>query len=123
MSADLPIACSLSATELPVRLAEMADLGRAALLDARVDGGRAELRFASGACVRERVDAIVVAESRCCEFLTMSVAAERDTVLLIIDAPGGAEDVLPQFVEAFSRPDAGRLTSASTSTSCPSRSA
>lgn len=37
----------------------------------RNDGTRAELRFAAGAGVRERVDAIVAAESDCCAFLTM----------------------------------------------------
>ncbi len=35
MSAQLPIVCSLTATELPVRLAEIADLGRTALLSGR----------------------------------------------------------------------------------------
>jgi hypothetical protein len=40
MPAELPIACSLSATELPQRLKEMADLGRAALVDVHECGGR-----------------------------------------------------------------------------------
>ncbi len=48
-----------------------------------------------------RVEAIVAAESRCCAFLTMHVADEPDPVVIIIDAPEGAEDVLAQFVDAF----------------------
>jgi hypothetical protein len=101
MPTELPIACSLNATELPARLAEMAALGRDALLDARTGQTRAELRFAGGAGVCERAKAIVAAESQCCAFLTMAVTAESDTVLLAIDAPEGAEIVLAELVDAF----------------------
>jgi hypothetical protein len=101
MPAELPIACSLSATELPARLAEMAALGDAALVDERQDATHAELRFAGGAGVRERVEAIVDAESRCCAFLTMRVTGEPDAVVLTIDAPEGAELVLQELLDAF----------------------
>lgn len=101
MSAELPIACSLTATELPKRLAEMATLGQAALVDAHTTPTRAELRFAAGDGVRQRVDAIVVAESSCCSFLTMTVSDEPDLVVLTIDAPEGAEPVLEELVTAF----------------------
>src|ERR671920_516254 len=62
MTTELPIACSLSATELPVRQAQMAELGRDALLVATVDGCRAELRFARRPGVRERVERFVAGE-------------------------------------------------------------
>jgi len=101
MPAELPIACSLSATELPERLAEMAALGRAALVDAVADTTRAQLRFSAGAGVGERVRAIVAAEARCCTFLTMRVTHDRDTVVLTVDAPAGAELVLAGLVDAF----------------------
>jgi hypothetical protein len=101
MPAELPIACSLSGTELPVRLAEMAALGDAALVDARQDATHAELRFAAGAGVRERVEAIVAAESDCCAFLAMRVTGEPDAVVLTVDAPEGAELVLQELLDAF----------------------
>jgi hypothetical protein len=101
MPAELPIACSLSVTELPARLAEMAALGDAALMDARQDATHAELRFAAGATVHERVSAIVAAESRCCAFLTMRVSETPDAVVLAIDAPESAEVVLAELVDAF----------------------
>ena len=101
MPPDLPIACTLTATELPERLAEMAELGRAALLEATASGRRAELRFAAGAGVRDRIDAIVAAEAQCCAFLTMSVTEDADTVVLVIDAPEGAEPVVSELVGAF----------------------
>lgn len=101
MSAEPPIACSLSATELPTRLAEMAALGDAALLDVRHAGTHAELRFAAGGGVRERLEAVVAAESECCAFLAMRVTEAAHTVVLTIDAPEGAEPVQQELVNAF----------------------
>jgi len=103
MPTELPIACSLSAAELPKRLAKMTALGRAALLEVRHEDTRAELRFAAGAGVRERVDAIVAAESRCCAFLAMRVDEVPDTVVLTIEAPDGGEVVLDELIDAFRR--------------------
>ncbi|MBA3746454.1 MAG: hypothetical protein H0W96_03055 [Solirubrobacterales bacterium] len=101
MSNDVPMMCSLSAGDLRVRLAEMADLGRTALQTTRIEPLQAQLRFAAGAGVRDRVDAIVVAEAQCCSFLEMRATAEPDTVVLTIDARAGAEVVLAGLVDAF----------------------
>ena len=101
MAVELPIACSLSATELPERLDAMAALGNAALLDVRDAGTRAELRFAAAPGVRDRVDAIVAAESECCAFLSMRVTDAPGIVVLNIDAPEGAEPVLRELLDAF----------------------
>ena len=104
MPDELPIACTLTAAELPLRQAQVADLGRDALVDSRRDGAHAELRFAAGAGVRERVDSLVDAESECCSFLAMRVEETTDEVRLIIDAPEDAELVLAELVQAF-RPE------------------
>jgi hypothetical protein len=101
MPDELPVACSLSAGELPQRLQTMAALGRDALLDSRTHGPRAQLRFAAGAGVRERLDAIVAAESDCCAFLAMHVTDEPDTVVLTLQAPDDAEVALAELVDAF----------------------
>lgn len=95
MSADeLPLVCSLSAISLSQRLAEIAAIGNHVLRDARNDGRHAELRFAPGAAVRERVDAVLAAESECCAFLTMRVTDGPDGIVLGIDAPERAELVV-----------------------------
>ena len=101
MTSELPIACTLSATDLAARLNQMAELGRAALVDVRHEGRRAELRFAAGAGVRARVDGIVAAESQCCAFLEMNVRDHADTIVLAIRARDGAEVVLQELVDAF----------------------
>ena len=107
MPSEPPIACSLNAADLSARVREMADLGRAALLEARHEPTGAELRFAAGAGVRDRVERIVAAESRCCPFLAMSVSEEPDALVLSIDAPDGAELVLRELLDAFrGRPQA-----------------
>ena len=100
MTPDTPLACSLTAAELPQRLRQMAALGHDALLDHHTDGTHATLRFAASAGIRERVEAIAAAESRCCAFLTLRVADEPGAVVLTIDAPEGAEPVLSELVEA-----------------------
>jgi len=101
MPTELPIACSLSATELPARLAEMAELGCDALIDVKLSGTHATLRFAAGAGVRGRVTSVAAAESACCAFLAMHVSDEPDGVVLSITAPEDAELVLHELVDAF----------------------
>ena len=101
MSTELPIACSLTAAELGPRVDEMRALGDAALVDVETEPARATLRFAAARGVRERVDAVVAAESECCAFLTMRVDEDPDRVVLTIEAPAGAELVLEEMVAAF----------------------
>jgi hypothetical protein len=98
---ELPIACSLSASELPARLAQIAQLGRDALVDVELSGTYATLRFAAGAGVRERVTSVVAAESACCAFVAMKVSDKPDAVVLDITAPEDAELVLHELVDAF----------------------
>lgn len=102
--ADLPIACSLSATDLNERLAEMAAVGRAFLVSAEVHKTRGVLRFAAGAGVRDRVEAIVAAESECCPFMTMRLSDRPDAIVLTVDVPEGAEGVVAELVDAFGGP-------------------
>jgi hypothetical protein len=99
MAAELPIACSLSETDLERRRAEIAALGRSELVAVRLEATRAALRFAAGA--RERVQAVAAAEAECCPFLTLRVAAEPGAVLLTIDAPPDAAGVLAELVATF----------------------
>ena len=101
MADELPIACSLSAGELNERLADIAALGGDALLEAELAGLRAELRFARAPDITQRLARIVAAESECCAFLTMTIREEGDAVVLTIAAPGGAELVLEELVDAF----------------------
>jgi hypothetical protein len=101
MPEELPIACSLSATDFPVRLAQIESLGHDALVSARVDGAHAELRFAAGAGVRDRVERFAEAEGHCCAFLRFGIADAPDEVLLTVDGLRDAAGVVDELVAAF----------------------
>ena len=101
MPSETPIACSLDADEMSDRLAEMSAVGAVALLDSRLAGRRAQLRFADTGDIPDRLAAIVAAESACCAFLTMKLRDLTDAISLTIDAPDGAEPVLADLVAAF----------------------
>ena len=98
MTPETPIACSLSADELPKRLAAMSSIGRDALLGVSPDG---VLRFRADARTRERLEAIVAAESECCSFLSIELAGESGELALSIKAPPGAEPLASDLVAAF----------------------
>jgi hypothetical protein len=101
MPTELPIACSLTAAELPGRLAEMAAIGRSSLLEGEASGRSALLRFRDEAGTRARLAAVVHAEAECCAFLTMRLGDAPGEIRLTIEAPAGAEPVLRGLVTAF----------------------
>ena len=99
--AALPIACSLDASDLPGRIAEITAAGQA-LRDVQATPHVAVLRFVAHERTRKRLTAIVAAESQCCAFMGFDLREETDEVVLTITAPDGAEAVLLDFVAAFS---------------------
>jgi hypothetical protein len=101
MTAEPPIACSLSAAELSKRLEEMSAVGRDALLGVLPDG---TLRFRADERTRERLDRIIAAESLCCSFLRFDLAEESGELRLAVTAPEGAEPLASDLVDAFGRP-------------------
>jgi hypothetical protein len=101
MPDHLPIACSLSAGELPARRAEMASLGRDALTSAETAGPRSVLRFRAEDGVRDRLESFVAAESECCPFFDLALHDEPGAVVLTVQAPEDAEPVLAELVAAF----------------------
>jgi hypothetical protein len=101
MASELPIACSLSAAELPKRLAEMRAIGYRGFISARIDRCHAALRFKNDAEISQRLEAIVAMEAECCAFLEMSLGSRGAELELSIEAPAGAEPVLEDLVAAF----------------------
>jgi hypothetical protein len=102
MPPETPIACSLTAAQMPARLAEMADIGRASLLGVDTVGRQAALRFRAIPRTRERLEAIVIAESQCCAFLTFDLRDVSEGIELTVTGPAGAEPILDDLVAAFS---------------------
>ena len=80
---DLPLACSLDATALEERLAEMRAVGREALLATEPDG---VMRFRATAETRERLERILAAEGECCPFLDLDLREEQGELRLTVRA-------------------------------------
>lgn len=102
MSRPLPIACTLSATDLRARGAELRALGGDGLLELAEGPGRAVLRFRADPEIRRRVEAIVAAESQCCAFLDLRLEHADDATVLTISAPNGGAEVVRELAAALS---------------------
>jgi len=90
----LPIACSLSATDLAQRARELADLREDALVHrTRIPGG-ARLVFADTPGTAARIRAAVAAEEECCPFLTLRLAHDADRLVLDVTGPDEAMPII-----------------------------
>jgi hypothetical protein len=98
VTTETPIACSLGADELPARLAQIRAIGDDALMGVTSDGS---LRFRADDNIRERLEGIIVAESRCCSFLRFELAEDGRELVLSVTAPKGAETLGQELVDAF----------------------
>lgn len=103
MPTPTPIACSLSAAELPGRLAEMRAIGASALEHVERTETTAELRFRADGETQARLAAVVAAESRCCAFLTFDLRGHDDAIVLTIASPAeaAARLMLDELTGAF----------------------
>ena len=59
------------------------------------------LRFRPDPSVRERVEAVVAAESDCCAFLDFEVAHDDDATVLTISAPNGGAEMVHELAAAL----------------------
>ncbi|MDQ5834495.1 MAG: hypothetical protein M3550_15805 [Actinomycetota bacterium] len=107
MNPATPIACSLSADELPRRLAEISALGKDALLSVSPDGA---LRFRADHATRRRLEAIIAAESLCCPFLSFDLQEEAGALVLRLGTADGGEPLARDLVRAFAGDEVGCLT-------------
>lgn len=101
MSRPLPIACTLNATDLRERGAELRALGGDGLLDLAEHDDHTVLRFRADPEIRTRVEAIVAAESECCAFLDFRLDHEADASVLTISAPNGGAEVVRELAAAL----------------------
>ncbi|HEV2875048.1 MAG TPA: hypothetical protein VGW14_07860 [Thermoleophilaceae bacterium] len=102
-----PIACTLDPAQMRERGDLIRALGRDGLQALERGERRVTLRFRPDPAIRERVEGIVAAESRCCAFLDFSLADEEDATVLTIAAPEGAEPVMHGLADLFSAQSSG----------------
>jgi hypothetical protein len=101
MSEPLPIACTLGASALSDRMEEIRAFGNDGSVEVTSDAGRAVLRFRGDPGIRDRVEAIVAAESECCAFLDFTVEHGEDATVLTISAPSGGAEMVHELAAAF----------------------
>jgi hypothetical protein len=102
---EVPIACTLGASEVPDRLAEWQAFFREHVEASDGIGSRPQLRL------RLRLrgsDAALLAaaslsgrEKECCSFFDFSIELGARDRWLVVDVPPGAEDVLASFAETL----------------------
>ena len=95
----LPIACSLTASEMSDRSREFADLARRALLTSERTVGGLRLRYRWSEAVEEEVLDLVRREQQCCPFFRFHVSDDREGLLLEVTAPVDADRALDVLQE------------------------
>jgi hypothetical protein len=98
---EIPIACTLDAAQMKVRGEDIRALGRDGLRAVERCERRVTLRFRPDPGIRERVESIVAAESRCCAFLDFTLAHEENATVLAIAAPEGGEATMRDLADLF----------------------
>jgi hypothetical protein len=76
-------------------------LGRDALWAVERGERRVSLRFRPDPGIRERVESIVAAESRCCAFLDFTLTDDDHATAVTIVAPEGGEPVMHELADLF----------------------
>lgn len=96
-----PIACTLSPADMPRRAADIRALGRDALVAVERSEASATLRFRRDPDIRDRLEAIVAAESECCAFIDFELADGDDAIVLTLRAPDGGEPGMHMLADLF----------------------
>jgi hypothetical protein len=96
MATEIPIACTLSATDYRARLAKIASLTRDALRHVERRGLTLDLRYAPEAAARVRE--LVEQERTCCAFLQFDLQESAEEVRLLVTAPPAAADAVPDLL-------------------------
>lgn len=101
MTDDSPGTCSLGTGDLERRLAEIAAIGSASLIERSFDGRRNLLRFRPDADIRQRLEAVIGAEAECCSFLDLTLQEQGEVLVLSIAAPETGRATADGLVAAF----------------------
>lgn len=97
MPTEVPIACTLGGSDRRARAVAIRELGEQALIGLDASDRRARLRFQGQ---RDRVEALVAAESQCCAFLQFTMAEDGEETEVEIRTPEGGEPLLRALVAA-----------------------
>lgn len=102
---SLPIACSLTASDLAAIKVRYRTAASQYQATARIDDDHADISLTGDkAILRELLTEMIEHESACCPFLAFETAESNlgyDVQLRVLDASGLEHDILRESVEAF----------------------
>ena len=93
----VPIACTLSADERVDRGGEWTRMLTRATARTLTDA-RAELTFPRDPALASELADLVAREVECCEFFTFTLTVSRDAIVLGVNAPDEAKDLVTAFI-------------------------
>ncbi|MBE2318606.1 hypothetical protein DVA67_021690 [Solirubrobacter sp. CPCC 204708] len=97
MTAEIPIACTLSPDGFTARVGLIAALATDGVLERTSTETGLRVRLRDTPEIERRTRELVAAESRCCAFLTFELRRHDDSLILDISGPVGARPVIEQF--------------------------
>jgi hypothetical protein len=98
--ASAPVACTITADEIPARLQLLASLRAAVAGVTRTDAGL-RISFPRTTAVEADVREFATAEQRCCQFWGFAVDADRIGIVLHWDGPPAVSGLLDQLFGYF----------------------
>ena len=91
---DLPIACTLTPSDVPGRLRRWQRLHERAAPSAELSAGRLEIRYRAADGVLDELRALVDAERSCCAFVTWDVTDTDGRPTVRVSAPAGRPEAV-----------------------------
>jgi hypothetical protein len=101
MSDESPATCSLAPEPLGERVAWISEISAQGLLSRESDGDLHRLRFRSEPGLRQQLEELVAAESKCCSRLSLSLEEDGAELVLSISAPVEAQPLARALAESF----------------------
>jgi hypothetical protein len=98
---DLPLACTLRATDGAERSRRWRQLAADASPVARRTEGRLEVRYQPGPGVLDELRALATAEAECCSFVAWTVTEQAGDPTLIVSAPAGTPENIEPIAALF----------------------
>jgi hypothetical protein len=97
MPQELPIACSLSATDAQTRKARWEAVAGAALLESERTAAGARQIYRGDADVELELAELIDLEAQCCAFLDFQLSREEGRLVLDVSGPPEAAEIVALF--------------------------
>lgn len=98
---ELPVACTLDASDGLSRLQRWQHLHRAATPTVDITEGELEVRYRSGPGVLAELQKLVADERECCAFVSWMVTEDNGQPVLRVTAPPGSPQDIEPIVAMF----------------------